>query len=643
MRTLFRANISEPSAMGKRTLLVMAAAVFALLIGGAGAARADFDCGGEPCAQRIQVMGAVLELLRGLEFKAPPSLEKQTPEQAREKILTLRAREGMDMDSLAALQLAYSALGMMDRNFDLNATFAEVNRQHARSMFDADGSKVYITEPGSTPGWDSPMVRKAMEALDLSEVEFLVARELAHALPAQNLDAAALFEAGTNNGDRALAARALANGDAVMLLVDFLLRHTGANSLALKNPGMAISQFAPSVSLVDRRTLADLPAAVRARLAFPYVQGYDFALALRQAGGWPLVNAAYQSPPLSSEQILHPEKYFEKRDVPVEIVLPPLEDALGGPVTVMYDDVFGELGMRGFLAAWLDSQTEAETAAAGWGGDRVALLHTAGAPLLVMYTTWDSAEDAEEFEAAANKAFGALSAAHGGSATVQRIARDVIAIYGHGAPEAMSRASTALLRTAKQPVIAPPPDAHALDPDSAFFDEQLFYGMLTQAPPRKPDHSRNWIFSGNTFEHKQYRYRLTAPSGNWVFQPFTLGNQVITEFTAFHKGFVGSEITLETFHKPGPHEIDPLEDMIVFVRQQMGSFEVVSDRRTTIAGLPAREVTLKGALIIPITARYTELTGKDRVFVFTCATASYLYEKLKPEFDAFIASFELLK
>jgi hypothetical protein len=106
---------------------------------------------------------------------------------------------------------------------------------------------------------------------------------------------------------------------------------------------------------------------------------------------------------------------------------------------------------------------------------------------------------------------------------------------------------------------------------------------------------------------------------------------------------VGSEITLETFHKPGPHEIDPLEDMIVFVRQQMGSFEVVSDRRTTIAGLPAREVTLKGALIIPITARYTELTGKDRVFVFTCATASYLYEKLKPEFDAFIASFELLK
>jgi hypothetical protein len=618
-------------------------ALCAVLLCTAHAARAEFDCGDETCGKRIQVISAVMELLRGLEFRQPVSLEPQSPQQAREKILALREREGMTIASLSALQQVYGVMGLVDAGFDLNATYAEVNSQHARSMYDAAGGKVYITEPGKTPGWESPMVRKAMEALGLSEIEFLIARELAHALPAQSFDSGALFDAGGRNSDQALAARSLANGDAVMLLVDFLLRHTGANSLALKNPGLAIAQFAPSVNLVNRPTLAGLPEAVRGRITFPYVQGYDFVLALRQSGGWPLVNAAYQSPPMSTEQVLHPEKYLEQRDVPVEIHLPPMEDALGGSAVKVFDDVFGELGLRVFLEHWLNSDAEAETAAAGWGGDHVVLYHLgdkAGA-LLILYTTWDSTEDAIEFSSSAERAFAALSASRGGAVNIQRLARDVIVLYGNSA-NALNTVATTLLRTTKQPVIAPPPMVESLDPDSAFFDEQIFYSMLSQVPPRKPDLSKNWRISGKTYEHKQYKYRIKAPNDNWVFQPFTLGSQVITEFTAFHKGYVGSEITLESFDRPAPGEIDPLDDMILFVNQQMGSFEVVSERETKIAGLPAREVTLKGVLILPITARYTELLGKDQVFVFTAATASYLFEKLVPEFDAFIESFELL-
>ena len=89
--------------------------------------------------------------------------------------------------------------------------------------------------------------------------------------------------------------------------------------------------------------------------------------------------------------------------------------------------------------------------------------------------------------------------------------------------------------------------------------------------------------------------------------------------------------------------MDPLDDMVLFVEQQMGHFQVVDKREFKVAGLPAREVTLKGVLILPITARYTEVVSKDRVFVFTAATASYLFARVQPEFDAFIASFELVK
>lgn len=606
-------------------------------------ARADSLCAVDACAPRVSKITGIMELLRGIEYKAPVSVASQTPDQAMQRLLAMRAHHAMDHESMDALTTVYAALGMLPADFNLDAVFGDINLSHARSIFDAPSNIVFITEPGKTPGWNSPIVKKAASRLDLDEADFILTRELSNALLNQNFDIDKLTLADRRNDDSALAARALAYGDAIMLQIDFLLKNTGINSLALKNPAQAIAQFAPLINLMDRQKLDALARVVRERITFPYLHGYEFALALRAEGGWPLVNAAYASPPLSTEQILHPEKYFTVRDVPVIIDLPQLSSAVGADYELLFDNVFGELGFRFMFDSLLKSQSEAFDAAAGWGGDRILAYKnkTTGKLLVVFFTTWDSAEDAQQFSDAVTRAFDSLNGSAPDRTYIRLIGRDVIVI--HNADETQRGLIEPLLwRAAKMPAMVPPPRPVALNPDSFFFGEQIYLDLIAEMPPPEPRESRSWVIDGLKYNNVLQGYSITFPNDKWMYKPFTLGSQIITEFTAFHRGFAGSEITLEAFDPPLPDETDPLDDMIMFVSQQMGSFDIASRRDLTINGLPAREVVLTGYLVVPIKARFTEIIAPNKTYIFTCAAAAYIFSQIQDDFDSFINSFRLL-
>lgn len=621
----------------------ISAAIFVIAIFIGLPARADSLCAADACAPRVAKITGIMELLRGLEYKAPVSVSSQTPDQAMQRLLAMRAHHAMDRQSMDALTTVYVALGMLPPDFDLNAVFGDINLSHARSIFDAPSNTIFITEPGKTPGWNSPIVKKAASRLDLDEADFILTRELGNALLSQNFDIEKLTMADRRNDDGALAARALAYGDAIMLTIDFLLKNTGINSLALKNPAQAIAQFAPLVNLMDRQKLDALARVVRERITFPYLHGYEFARALRAEGGWPLVNAAYASPPLSTEQILHPEKYFTARDVPVIIILPSLDEAAGPEHELLFDNVFGELGFRFLFDSLLKNQSEAYTAAAGWGGDRILAYKnkTTNEITIALFTTWDSAEDAQQFSNAATRAFASLNGNATDRTYIRLVGRDVIVI--HNASETQrGRIEPLLWRATKMPALVPPPRPAALNPDSFFFDEQLYLNLITEMPPPEPKESRNWVIDGLKYNNVVQGYGITFPSDKWVYRPFMLGNQIITEFTAFHRGFAGSEITLEAFDPPLPDEADPLDDMALFVSQQMGNFEIASRREFTLNGLPAREFILAGHLVIPIKVRFTEIIAPNKTYIFTCAAATYVFSQIQDDFDSFINSFRLL-
>jgi hypothetical protein len=192
------------------------------------------------------------------------------------------------------------------------------------------------------------------------------------------------------NVDRCLASRALVQGDAA-LLTEQWQRTFGSSSRPLEGTptgcGALLSAIEPGASGLMRV------------LAFPVRQGVGFARGLFLKGGWAGVDQAYADPPISTEQILHPERY--PSDTPRPPELPDLAPSLGPGWTTEDTDVLGEWRMRLVLESFLGSD-EAALAASGWDGDQYALLSSPedARTALVLLTRWDTVRDAHEFSGA---------------------------------------------------------------------------------------------------------------------------------------------------------------------------------------------------------------------------------------------------
>ena len=134
---------------------------------------------------------------------------------------------------------------------------------------------------------------------------------------------------------------------------------------------------------------------------------------LQQAGGWALIDDAFTNPPVSTEQVLHVDKFLEY-ETPVPVELPSLGTALGEGWSEAGQDTLGEFLISSYLAMAGEEGAAAEstaaTAAAGWGGDRLALWqHADGGLVLAWRLVWDTEADAAEFYAAVRDALSAQS------------------------------------------------------------------------------------------------------------------------------------------------------------------------------------------------------------------------------------------
>jgi hypothetical protein len=202
-------------------------------------------------------------------------------------------------------------------------------------------------------------------------------------------DPGAQAEGCLRDVDACLAKRALFEGDA-SLLAEQWLRTFGSSSLA--------SSGASACGLPRPTTGTASPGLVPI-LMFPQDQGTAFARALYLKTGWAAVDQAYTSPPLTTEQVLHPERY--PKDVPRPPTYPDPASAVGADWATDDLGVLGEWRTRLVLEAYLDIEA-AVLAAEGWDGDQYALLTNARlrSRALVLLTRWDTVRDAHEFSGA---------------------------------------------------------------------------------------------------------------------------------------------------------------------------------------------------------------------------------------------------
>jgi len=221
------------------------------------------------------------------------------------------------------------------------------------------------------------------------------AHEFTHQLQDQNLDLKSLGLDAHDQGDRSLGRLALVEGDAVSVQTTWMQANLTPQQL-----GEVMSAALDPAAM---KALSDAPRYLRETALFPYNDGLIFVEDLLAQGGYDAVNAAFHHPPDSTEQILHPAKYLQ-RELPIAVKLPAtLASSLGAGWSVAAEDTLGEEVLR----IWLEqvpTSPDANVAAAGWGGDRLALLRGPnGAVALALRTDWDTPADADEFLAAAEQ------------------------------------------------------------------------------------------------------------------------------------------------------------------------------------------------------------------------------------------------
>lgn len=225
--------------------------------------------------------------------------------------------------------------------------------------------------------------------IDLDGQKPVMAHELTHALQDQHFDLRRFENWPKGDSDAEMAAHALIEGDATLAMMLYMS----------KNPMIALA-FVRSLggSANGAEQFKSAPRAIRESLLFPYEQGTAWTTQVHRRGGWEMVSEAFKKLPQSTEQIIHPDKYFSY-EAPVKVTIPELNRTLGpGWVRADYD-VNGEWGLYLILDQFLNDSAYSKSAAAGWAGDRFSLYEEpkSGALFVAQMTVWDTARDATEF------------------------------------------------------------------------------------------------------------------------------------------------------------------------------------------------------------------------------------------------------
>jgi len=340
-----------------------------------------------------------IEELRGQKFREPVAVKVADKKGFIDYALQ-RQKETESPAKAVRDETVAKLLGLLPPAMDLQAEMLELLREQVGGFYDPATKTFYL-----------------MDTFTGGLARIILAHELTHALDDQYYDIDGGLKKCGDDTDAQLAYQSLVEGSGQRAMTQWTLAHRSALSPdeITKAGSMGADQ------------LRKAPPYLWKPLLTAYMKGDAFlskgSTTLRRAakdagtdaelGKEPCVRAAFQAPPVSSEQVLHPDKYWSKdaRDLPVQVRI--ATDRLPEGWAVLGTDTLGEsflsllttpradrTGIDPSNVMALLSIRYTNTAAEGWGGDRLVLLGRGDDRVLLLVTVWDTDKDADEFAAA---------------------------------------------------------------------------------------------------------------------------------------------------------------------------------------------------------------------------------------------------
>lgn len=283
------------------------------------------------------------------------------------------------VEALERDEQLYRILGLTPPDLDLEAITREFFMEGVAGVYVPEREQLYVRLFGRF---------SAMEESTAAHEYFHYVQDRDFGLEGMQNDAAGVR-------DREAALSALIEGDASHVQQRYMEEYFSVAEVFGMGMGSALASS----------TDTSIPLVLLRETMFAYVDGATFVGELLDRGI--ARGDLYASPPLTTEQVLHPEKYLAGeagREVTIALgpgVIP--EGWAASP-----DIGLGELLLRTWLEELGAPYSDATTAAAGWGGDASHLLTEDDEVFgLIARVEWDENLDASEFAGITSQALDA--------------------------------------------------------------------------------------------------------------------------------------------------------------------------------------------------------------------------------------------
>jgi hypothetical protein len=315
-----------------------------------------------PNPEFLQAADEVLEQMSQilhLPIVEPLKKSLRSKEEIRAYLIREESEDKSDAQRYADRK-ALEAFGLIPRDFPLDSFMLQVLTDQVAGLYDPKAKEFYIAD------WIEP-----------DEQREVMSHELTHALEDQSFHIDPWIKAARPNDDAEMARDAVSEGTAMAAMVDYALRDDKVGVRDL--PDITVLMRSSALQEMDKDpNLLKAPLYIRDGLLFPYLSGASFAQHFLKAhSGWPDLKLIFQNPPVSTQQIMHPDLYLQGV-APKEITLPEWKGLVPSDWKLLEENVMGEFGLAEILKQFIGDQ-RADALSPAWAGDRYAVFEDAKA------------------------------------------------------------------------------------------------------------------------------------------------------------------------------------------------------------------------------------------------------------------------
>lgn len=320
--------------------------------------------------ERILQLQEEVARIRGFKVKYPLETKLMTKDELMKYIEEEFSRQ-YPGENLSHYQEALDRFGFIPRGCDIRETLKGLFAEQVAGLYDDTTRRFYLMDTFNQNNTISNVI---------------LAHEICHALQDQNFNMAEMGLRQPDNDDAIYAKLSMLEGDATILMSEWLQKNFSFSNLF---------QLVGMLGL-DQSAYTNAPYFLQQILIFPYIQGASFVMEAMAENGLEGRDFVIKFPPRSTEQVLHPDKYFYDVDEPTTVTLPESFSANGETWNRIYHNVFGEMGFKFLFEQYIPGNKSAQ-AAAGWDGDRYAIYRNGKGGILLRWDSiWDTEEDAKE-------------------------------------------------------------------------------------------------------------------------------------------------------------------------------------------------------------------------------------------------------